>query len=61
MWGRGGHCGPMNINLQLKGGMAMKEFLEPRLEVLQFYAEEILTASGDLDGGGIETPDRPLS
>ena len=39
----------------------MKEFLEPRLEVLQFYAEEILTASGDLDGGGIETPDRPLS
>lgn len=41
----------------------MKEFLEPRLEVLQFYAEDILTASsGDLeDGGGIETPDRPLS
>ena len=27
----------------------MKEFLEPRLEVLQFYAEDILTLSGGDD------------
>ena len=43
----------------------MKEFLEPRLEVLQFYADEILVESGvpGNDGGGnngIETPDKPI-
>lgn len=40
----------------------MKEFLEPRLEVLQFYAEEILTASTTEPGKipGIETPDKPI-
>lgn len=30
----------------------MKEFLEPRLEILQFYAEDILTVSGDIEGAG---------
>lgn len=43
----------------------MKEFLEPRLEVLQFCADEILVASGVPDNngggvGGIETPDKPF-
>ena len=38
----------------------MKEFLEPRLEVLQFYAEDILTLSGGEDNG-IETPDKPIT
>jgi len=30
----------------------MKEFLEPRLEILKFHAEDILTASGDIEGVG---------
>ena len=43
----------------------MKEFLEPRLEILQFYAEDIMTVSGGLEddentGGGIVTPVIPI-
>ena len=43
----------------------MKEFLEPRLEILQFYAEDILTQSGGLEddentGGGIPLPGVPV-
>ena len=44
----------------------MKEFLEPRLEILQFYAEDIMTVSGgSLDddensGGGVVTPMIPI-
>ena len=40
----------------------MREFLEPRLEVLQFYADEILVESGVPSNtvGGIETPDKPI-
>lgn len=44
----------------------MKEFLEPRLEILQFYAEDILTVSGgsleddENTGGGVPTPVIPI-
>jgi len=43
----------------------MKEFLEPRLEILKFHAEDILTASGGLEddentGGGVPTPVIPI-
>ena len=45
----------------------MKEFLEPRLEVLQFYTEEILLESWIVDddenantGGGVVTPVVPV-
>lgn len=44
----------------------MKEFLEPRLEILKFHAEDILTASGGFDednentGGGVVTPVVPI-
>lgn len=43
----------------------MKEFLEPRLEILKFKAENILTLSGELEddentGGGISTPVIPI-
>jgi len=43
----------------------MKEFLEPRLEILKFQAENILTVSGELEdnentGGGIPTPIIPI-
>lgn len=44
----------------------MKEFLEPKLQILQFYVEDILTTSGDLEddnentGGGIGTPVVPI-
>ena len=44
----------------------MKEFLEPKLQILQFYAEDILTTSGGLEednensGGGVVTPVVPI-
>lgn len=44
----------------------MKEFLEPRLEILQFYVEDIVTVSAGLEeddenaGGGVVTPVIPI-
>ena len=43
----------------------MKEFLEPRLEILQFCAENILTLSelereDENTGGGVPTPVVPI-
>lgn len=43
----------------------MKEFLEPRLDVLVFNAEDVITTSGDVipgetAGNGVELPDIPL-
>lgn len=38
----------------------MKEFLEPRLEILLFYSEDILTDSSLEDGGGLELPDKEI-
>ena len=43
----------------------MKEFLEPRLEILQFYAESILNLSSleeedENTGGGVATPVVPV-
>lgn len=60
---------PYEYKITIKGGIAMKEFLVPRLEVLRFSDDEImLTVSipgvGDEDGtgsgGGMETPDAPI-
>ena len=39
----------------------MKEFLEPRLEILLFYSEDILTdSSSEEGGGGLELPDKEI-
>ena len=42
----------MNPQKSRKGGNLMKDFMEPKLEVLAFSINDVITLSGIIDGEG---------